>query len=132
MHGICTPVLILLLFVHGIAVGQEPGEPEKLDYIIGVEDIDYYPMYVYRNSMLEGYAGELLEHFQWIDQMQSREIVSDPEHMALVREEIADVFSYLLALANSLDIDLSDSFFEKMKRNDQKYPADLYRGKYKL
>ena len=77
-------------------------------------------------------TGELLEHFQWISEDESRNVVNDPEQMAQVREEIADVFCYVLGLAQSLDIDLSDAFHDKMKRNAEKYPVDRFRGKYKL
>ena len=76
-------------------------------------------------------AAELMEHFQWISEQQSREVADDPEQLQLVREEISDVLAYLLNLAYVLDIDLSDAFFAKMKRNAEKYPADKYRGRYK-
>lgn len=77
-------------------------------------------------------TGELLEHFLWLDQEQSRKVTDAPDVMAEVRDEIADVFAYLLMLANTLDIDLSDAFRAKMQSNEAKYPADLYRGKFKL
>lgn len=77
-------------------------------------------------------TGELLEHFQWISEDESRQVVNDPEQMDQIRQEIADVFCYLLGLAQSLDLDLSDAFYDKMKRNAEKYPADQYRGRYKL
>jgi len=77
-------------------------------------------------------TGELLEHFQWIRESQSLEVVKDAEQMQQVRGEIADVFCYLLNLAAVLGVDLSEAFADKMKRNEAKYPADKYRGKYKL
>ena len=77
-------------------------------------------------------TGELMEHFQWISEDESRKVVHDDREMTLVREEIADIFCYLLGLARSLDIDLSDAFRDKMKRNACKYPADQYRGRFKL
>jgi NTP pyrophosphatase (non-canonical NTP hydrolase) len=77
-------------------------------------------------------TGELLEHFQWIDSDASRQVVRDAKQMAAVKEELADVLCYLLNLALEMDVDLSEAFFEKMKRNEAKYPADQYRGKYKL
>jgi len=77
-------------------------------------------------------TGELMEHFQWITDQQSREITNDPQQFALVTQEIADVLAYVLALADTMKIDLSDAFYEKMEHNNEKYPVDLYRGKYKL
>ena len=105
---------------------------ERMDKFVAERDWHQYhsPKNLAMGIAIE--TGELLEHFQWIDQAESRRVVDDTEHMALVREEIADVFSYILALAGSLDIDLSSAFEEKMVRNAEKYPTDLYRGKYKL
>ena len=77
-------------------------------------------------------TGELLEHFLWLNLDESRDIRRDDAALAQVREEIADVLTYVLMLAQSLEIDLSDAFFAKMKRNAQKYPADKYRGKWKV
>ena len=77
-------------------------------------------------------TGELLEHFQWLSPEESRQVVADPEQMAKIREEAADIFCYLLNLAHVLNIDLSEAFYDKMERNAQKYPADKYRGKYKV
>ncbi len=77
-------------------------------------------------------TAELLEHFQWISAEESRQVMHDETQMALVAEELADVLGYLLNLALEMEVDLSEAFYAKMKRNEQKYPADQYRGKYKL
>src|SRR5438094_2799749 len=52
-------------------------------------------------------AAELMEHFQWIDIAESRAIAGNTEKLAEVRDEIADVLCYLIALANELDVDLA-------------------------
>jgi hypothetical protein len=39
---------------------------------------------------------------------------------------------YLLALSNSLGIELSDAVFAKLAKNAIKYPAEEYRGRYRL
>jgi NTP pyrophosphatase (non-canonical NTP hydrolase) len=75
-------------------------------------------------------AAELMEHFQWIDVDTSRQISEDPEKLAAVGEELADVFSYCLALANALDIDVAGTLRAKMLKNALKYPADEFRGRY--
>ena len=77
-------------------------------------------------------TGELLEHFQWLTGDESRQVVNDDKQMDLIREELADIFCYLLNLAYEMQIDLSESFYEKMKKNALKYPKEKYRGKYKL
>lgn len=73
-------------------------------------------------------AAELMEHFQWISQDESREL--DAEKQIEVGEEMSDVFCYLLALANELEIDLSSAFHRKMALNRKKYPAAEFRGRF--
>lgn len=73
-------------------------------------------------------AAELMEHFQWISQEASACL--DIEKRNEVREELADVVCYCLALANSMNFDLADSVRTKMERNRAKYPADQFRGFY--
>ncbi len=75
-------------------------------------------------------AAELMEHFQWVDLAASRAIADDPEKLAAVGEELADVFAYSLALANELGLDLAETVRAKMVKNAQKYPAEEYRGRY--
>lgn len=75
-------------------------------------------------------AAELMEHFQWITPEASRELRGEKEALTAVAEELADIFCYTLAVANELDIDLSQALRDKMIKNRQKYPADEYRGRY--
>lgn len=75
-------------------------------------------------------AAELMEHFQWISMDSSRDITQEAEKLNDVVEELADVFCYVLAMANELDIDLTTALQKKMAKNEQKYPADEYRGRY--
>jgi dCTP diphosphatase len=75
-------------------------------------------------------AAELMEHFQWIDAAQSRRLGEEPAKIAEVRDEMADVLCYLLAIANELEIDLSEAMRDKMLKNAVKYPPELSRGKY--
>lgn len=75
-------------------------------------------------------AAELMEHFQWIDAERSRRVADDPAKREAVADELADVLCYVLALANELQIDLSDAVRVKMQKNRDKYPAEQYRGRY--
>ena len=75
-------------------------------------------------------AAELMEHFQWLTTEASRELADDPEKLAAVGEELADVIGYSFALANELGLDVSSAIRAKMVKNAQKYPADKYRGRY--
>src|SRR5438270_3483618 len=75
-------------------------------------------------------AAELMEHFLWVDNEKSREVKDNPAALAEIADEMADVACYLLALANTLGIDLSDAIQTKLVKNSQKYPVEKYRGKY--
>lgn len=75
-------------------------------------------------------AAELMEHFQWISAEQSRRVADQPQRLAAASEELADVLCYALAMANELGLDLSTVIRQKIARNEQKYPADEYRGRY--
>ena len=76
-------------------------------------------------------AAELMEHFQWISTDQSRQVAEQPEQISQVADELADVFCYVLAMANELNLDLSQAVRQKMAKNEQKYPADQFRGRAK-
>ena len=73
-------------------------------------------------------AAELMEHFQWLSVEQSRQLPADPQKLADVGEELADVLCYALAMANELGLDVSTVVRQKMEKNRQKYPAHEYRG----
>jgi NTP pyrophosphatase (non-canonical NTP hydrolase) len=66
-------------------------------------------------------AGELLEHFQWLSEDQSRHL--DPDQKQAVSAEMADVLLYLVQLASTLEVDLIDAAQRKMVANAIKYPA---------
>lgn len=74
-------------------------------------------------------AAELVEHFQWLTQEQSRAL-SEDKH-AEVSLELADIFIYLLRLADKLGVDLIDAAARKIELNAEKYPADSVRGSAK-
>jgi len=71
-------------------------------------------------------AAELLEHFQWLGEDESRRL--PPETLAKVGEEMADVLLYLVRLADKLEVDLAQAARRKMQLNAQKYPVDRARG----
>jgi NTP pyrophosphatase (non-canonical NTP hydrolase) len=77
-------------------------------------------------------AAELMEHFQWISVEASREVAKDPERLAEVGEELADVLCYALAMANELDLDLATTIRQKIAKNEEKYPAEEFKGRYGL
>ena len=75
-------------------------------------------------------AAELMEHFQWLTPEQSRAVADDAGRREAVGEELADVVCYVLALAETLNIDVADAVARKMVKNAAKYPADEFRGRF--
>lgn len=71
-------------------------------------------------------AAEVLEHFQWLTDEQSRQL--DAARKAQVADEIADVLLYLLQLADKLGIDPLAAARDKLARNAERYPVDRARG----
>lgn len=66
-------------------------------------------------------AGELLEHFQWLTEAQSRELT--PEQKQAVAHEMADVLLYLVQLSTAVGVDLMAAAQDKIVLNAQKYPV---------
>jgi NTP pyrophosphatase (non-canonical NTP hydrolase) len=69
-------------------------------------------------------ASEVLELFQWTKDNQMKEGRS--EDMA---DELADVFYWLIMLANHYNIDLVGALDKKMDKNEEKYPVEKAKGK---
>lgn len=78
---------------------------------------------------LAGEAGELVELFQWLTPDESAAVMTRPGQAERVRDEVADVFAYLLRLADVLDIDLAAALREKVRKNEQRYPVALAKGR---
>jgi NTP pyrophosphatase (non-canonical NTP hydrolase) len=78
---------------------------------------------------LVGEAGELAAEFQWMTEAQSR--APDTAQLARIRAEAADVFNYLVRLADTLNIDLLAAAHDKIDDNARRYPADKVRGSSK-
>ena len=66
-------------------------------------------------------VAELLEHFQWLTEEESRKI--NGHKLDEVKDEVADVLLYLLQICNQLHIDPVDAAQKKLLKNAVKYPA---------
>lgn len=64
-------------------------------------------------------ASELLEIFQW-----SADDLECLEKLDMVKEELADVLSYAILLADRYSLDLNEIIQDKMKKNAEKYPVE--------
>jgi dCTP diphosphatase len=59
-------------------------------------------------------AAELLELFQW----------AEPSQMSEVQDELADVITYCLLLADKYDLDFEKIVLEKLEKTKAKYPVE--------
>ncbi|HXW10582.1 MAG TPA: nucleotide pyrophosphohydrolase [Steroidobacteraceae bacterium] len=75
---------------------------------------------------LAGEVGEVLEHFQWLTESQSRNL--PPDVRDAVALELADVLLYLIRLADQAGIDLGEAAARKLELNAGKYPVERFRG----
>ena len=73
-------------------------------------------------------AAELAEIFQWLTPEESLRAMDDPERAEAVRDELADVFSYLLRMVDVLGVDLGSATRRKIEKNRKKYPVELASG----
>lgn len=64
-------------------------------------------------------AAELLELYQWKSE-------ADTDR---VREELADVITYCLLLADKYGFDVDEIILEKLEKTIQKYPVEKSKGK---
>jgi len=74
-------------------------------------------------------ASELLEHFQWKNNEEIKEMAKAKKNE--IGEEVADVFLYLVELADNLGIDLIEVAEKKLKKNELKYPVEKAKGSAK-
>lgn len=72
-------------------------------------------------------AAELVEHFQWMTEQESREVTAEKKE--LISQELADTLVYLLRIADVLGIDMVDAANRKLDINARKYPVDKARGR---
>lgn len=65
-------------------------------------------------------AGELLELFLWKD--------NEDVDLERLKEELADILSFSLLLANKHNLDVNQIITEKIDKNNQKYPVSKSKG----
>jgi len=74
---------------------------------------------------LAGETGELLELFQWLKEEETQPSRLSKSDLMRVKEEMADIYIYLIRLADKLDVDLDKEADKKIKQNKKKYPVKL-------
>ena len=75
-------------------------------------------------------ASELMELFQWLTFNESKEKMKEGRLRKNAIDEIADVMIYAISFCNRNNIDISDAIVQKMKKNEKKYPANEFKGRF--
>ena len=94
---------------------------KELERFAGERDWEQFHSPKNLASALVVEASELLEHFQWMTEDQSRALPI--EKRAIGGAESADVLLYRIHLADALDIDPIAASAEKLELNNLKYPV---------
>jgi len=74
-------------------------------------------------------CAELMEHFQWLTESQSRRL--DRRRKRAVEKELADIQIYLIRISQVLGLDLIEASNGKLLENARKYPVAKARGSAK-
>ena len=91
---------------------------------------DWQQFHTARNLVLAlvGETGELAAEFQWISDDNIVSALQDAGKREAVGSELADVFIYLLRLADVIGINLVEELGKKIMVNEERYPVDKARG----
>ena len=91
---------------------------------------DWQQFHTARNLVLAlvGETGELAAEFQWISDDNIVSALQDAGKREAVGSELADVFIYLLRLADVIGINLVEELGKKIMVNEERYPADKAKG----
>lgn len=73
-------------------------------------------------------SAELLEHFLWKNPEEVKNTLNNTKKKEEIEDEVADIFYYLLRIAELNNIDLSEALERKLEKNDKKYPVDKVKG----
>ncbi len=95
---------------------------------------DWEQFHTPRNLMLAlvGEIGELAELMQWRTEQEFLEFWKSPEGGIRVREEFADIMIYLIRIAQVIGINPSEAVFEKLERNEARFPiSEAYGHAYR-
>lgn len=76
-------------------------------------------------------SNELLDLFRFKTDSQIKELLNQEKFKLRVEQELADVFFFVLRLAQMNNIDLGSALVEKMKLNAAKYPVATSKGSNK-
>jgi len=73
-------------------------------------------------------AAELAEHVQWKNSKELEAYIG--EQTEALGEELSDILYWVLLISHDFGVDLEEAFARKMRKNEEKYPADKARDRH--
>jgi dCTP diphosphatase len=94
------------------------------------DERDWAQFHTPRNLVLAlvGEVGELAELVQWRTDEEVLAFARTDDGREALADELADVFTYLVGIADAVGIDLDEAVHAKITKNAAKYPPHLARG----
>lgn len=80
-------------------------------------------------SALSIECSELQEIFLWKNNNEIEEYVKDTKNIEEISDELGDIFSFAIELADNLGIDIEKAVLNKMKKSRKKYPIEKAKGR---
>jgi len=77
---------------------------------------------------LSSEVGELLDLLQWKSEKNSELDKLSEKELEYIQEELADIFLYLIRIADKLDVELIEVAEKKIIKNGNKYPVEISKG----
>lgn len=86
---------------------------------------DWFQFHTPKNlaMAITGEAGELAAELQWLTPCEADPNNISAERLESIRLEMADVFIYLIRLADVLGVELAAAARDKMRINEARFPA---------
>lgn len=104
---------------------------EKINTFAVERDWDQFHSVKNLSMALNVEASELLEIFQWMSEKDSSSIEPGTKNYQKVKEEVADIFIYLLRIVGKMNLNLEEIVLQKLDENGKKYPVELSKGNSK-
>lgn len=94
------------------------------------QERDWESFHTVRNLIfaLVGEVGELAESVQWLGEIDIEYLAQNPDTLKAISGEVADVFIYLVRLADIAKIDLEKVVEEKIVSNALRYTVEKSKG----
>lgn len=75
-------------------------------------------------------SSELQELFLWKSKEEIEVYIKDKKNIEEISDELGDIFSFAIELADNLGIDIEEAIFKKMEKSAKKYPVEKSKGRH--